>query len=248
MLQQPGRHGGPDSAAVFATTHWSVVLSAGDETSPKSAEALEKLCASYWYPLYAFARMRGYPPHDAQDHTQEFFAHLLERNSLHRADPQKGRFRSFLLASFKHFLANEWDRAHAQKRGGHVAFISLDAQSAEARFALEPISDLTPETLYHQRWALTVLDRAFNALRIECAHNGKSALFEELKPFLSSEANAGDYTSAAAHLNMSPNAIGVAVHRLRQRYRELVRAEIAQTVTTPADLDSEMNHLFAALG
>src|SRR2546422_337513 len=181
----------PANASWFATTHWSVVLAAGDTASPRVAEALEQLCRTYWYPLYAYTRRRGYGPTEAQDLTQGFFARLLARNDLARVHPQKGRFRSFLLASPQHFLADEWDKASAEKRGGQATILSLDETTAEQRYQQEPADELTPEKIFDRRWALTVLDRAQASLKAEFASDGKSDLYEVLKILLSGEKPGG---------------------------------------------------------
>jgi RNA polymerase sigma-70 factor (ECF subfamily) len=236
-----------DKSAWFTTTHWTMVLSARRSDSPQAAEALEKLCRTYWYPLYAYVRRRGHAPHDAQDLTQEFFARLLGNNYLGAVDREKGKFRSFLLASLNHFLSNERDRANAAKRGGGRTVISLDETVAEGQYQLEPASDVSPEKVFEQRWAVTLLDQAFKRLREEFAAAGKAELFDQLKPFLAEGASSGDYASVGAQLHMTPSAVAVAVHRLRQRYGELVRAEIANTVASPADIEDEMRHLLAVL-
>jgi len=234
-------------ASQFTRTHWSVVLLAAQTPSPEAQAALEKLCETYWYPLYAYLRRQGSAPADAQDLTQEFFARFLEKNFLAKVHPTKGKFRSFLLAALKHFTANEWDRVKAEKRGGKHTFISLDEQSAEDRYAFEPVAELGAEGVYEQRWALTVLDQALLRLREDYAAAAKSAQFEELKQFLSSEAAPGVYAGLGSRLQMAPGAVAVAVHRLRQRYGECLRAEIAETLSDPEDVDDEMRHLFSII-
>jgi RNA polymerase sigma-70 factor (ECF subfamily) len=234
-------------AAHFATTHWSVVLAAGEESSPDSDHALGQLCQSYWYPLYAFARRQGHSPSDAQDLTQGFFAQLLEKKYLARADPKRGRFRSFLLASLKHYLANEWDRQHAQKRGGQSPQLSFDEVEAENRFVQDSRAPLTPEMLFDRQWALTVLDQALARLRSEFVSAGKGAVFNVLKTALTGEADGLAYAESAARLQMSEGSIKVTVHRMRQRFRELIRAEIAQTLIDASQVDEEMHHLLSAL-
>jgi len=233
--------------AVFATTHWSVVLSAGDRRSPESSRALETLCQTYWYPLYAYVRRTGRRPEDAQDLTQAFFERLLEKDWLSAADQKRGRFRSFLLSSLKHFLANEWDRMSAQKRGGHLRILSLDAQSAETRFHREPADTASPDKAFDRRWALTLLDTVLSRLQTEYASEGKSKLFETLKGTLGGDRASAPYARIARELESSEGAVKVAVHRLRQRYRRLLRSEIAQTVEKEADVEDELRHLFAAL-
>ena len=221
-------------------------MSAGDDGSSRAAESLEKLCRGYWYPLYAFVRRSGRDAHTAQDLTQAFFERLLEKRVLARADPQRGRFRSFLIANLKNFLANDWDRTLAQKRGGGQRMLSLD-DSAEALYLREPATNLTPERIYDQRWATTLLDRALGRLEEESGAAGGSREFKLLKNFITTPPGAGGYDVAAAELGLSTGAVAAAVHRLRSRYRELVRAEVADTVASPGDVDDELRHLFAAL-
>jgi len=248
----PGTSAHSDSAATggreFRTTHWSVVLAAGAQDSSIATEALEALCATYWYPLYAYTRRRGYSSHDAQDLTQGFFARLLARNDLARVHPQKGRFRSFLLASLQHFLADEWDKASAEKRGGRVTTFSLDEPAAEQRYHQEPADERSPEKVYDRRWALTVLDRAQASLKAEFAADAKSDLYEALKIFLSGEKPDQTHAQVAARLGKSPDAVRCAVQRLRQRYGELIRAEVAQTVSSPAEIDEEIRYLLKVIG
>jgi RNA polymerase sigma-70 factor (ECF subfamily) len=221
-----------------------VVLAAqGDQ--PEAHRALESLCTNYWYPLYAFVRRQGRDPHDAQDLTQAFFAKLLEKGWLDGVAREKGKFRSFLLASMKHFLANERDHAHAQKRGGGRPLISLDAGSAESRYAMEPQDSATPETIFDRRWALTLLEQVIGRLRAEWATAGKSDLFDELKATLSGQQSR--YAQIAKRLATSEGAVKVAAHRLRQRYRELIRNEVAQTVGDDGDVDDELRDLMSAL-
>jgi RNA polymerase sigma-70 factor (ECF subfamily) len=228
----------------FPTTLWTVVLHAGQDEPAQAQAALAQLCEGYWYPLYSFIRRRGYSPHDAQDLTQAFFAHLLEKRGLGHVDPERGRFRTFLLASLKNFLANDWDKANALKRGGGKTILSLHQESAESRYQLEPSHDLTPDRLFERQWALTLLDQVLAALRDEYHSEGKGALFEELKTALIGQA--GGYADMAARLGQSEGAIKAAVHRMRHRYRELMRARIAETVGE-GDLDDEMRHLLAVL-
>jgi len=232
---------------VFVTTHWSLVLSAGDQPSPQAADALEKLCRAYWLPIYAFVRRQGRGPHDAQDLTQEFFARLLGKKSLAVADPARGRFRSFLLASLKHFLANEWDKARAQKRGGGQRLIPMDAADAETKCGLEPADPATAEKIFERRWALALLDQVLRRLREEYVRDGREKLFEQLKPTLTETSRLVRYAEMAARLGTSEGAVKVAVHRLRQRYREVLRAEIANTVAGPDEVEDEIRNLFAAL-
>jgi RNA polymerase sigma factor (sigma-70 family) len=230
----------------FATTRWSLVLAAGGETSAESRRALETLCGLYWYPLYAYVRRRGHDAEDAQDLTQGFFARLIEKHAVRAADRRRGKFRSYLLASLKHFLANEWDRLRAQKRGGGKV-VSIDAQSAEGRYGLEPADGLTPEKLFERRWALTLLDLVLAELRERYKSDGREHIFERLKGFLGGPVPGSPYAEAGAELGMTPEAVKVAVHRLRRRYRDLLRGQIAQTVASPEEIDEEIHHLFAAL-
>jgi len=208
--------------------------------------ALEELCRTYWYPLYAYVRRQGYLREDAQDLTQAFFARFLEKNYLEGLRSEKGRFRAFLLAALKHFLANEWDRARRQKRGGGVANLSLDWQSADTRFGVEPADNLSPDKLYDRTWALTLLERVIVRLRDESAAEGKARSFEQLKPFLMSGKGAIPCAEAALALEMTESAVRVAVHRLRRRYRELLRQEIAQTLSHPEQVEEEMRALLGA--
>ena len=240
-------HSEPPPRPAFATTHWSLVLSAGDQPSPQAADALEKLCRAYWLPIYAFVRRQGRSPHDAQDLTQEFFARLLEKKTLAVADPARGRFRSFLLASLKHFLANEWDKARAQKRGGGQRPIPIDAADAETKYGLEPADPATAENIYERRWALALLDQVLRRLRAEYVRDGREKLFEALKPTLTEPSRTVGYAAIAARLGASEGTVKSAVHRLRLRYRELLRAEIAHTVAGPDEVEDEIRNLFAAL-
>jgi len=231
----------------FATTRWTVVLCAGDVGSPEARDALDQLCRTYWYPLYAYARRHGHASHDAQDLTQEFFARLLEKRCLQDVDRQKGRFRSFLLSALKHFLANEWDRRRAQKRGGGRVHVPIDGVSAEGFYAREAARSESPEKLFDRRWALALLDQVLARLSDEQAASGKSRQFDALKGCLTAGRGALRYAELAHGLGMTENALKVAVHRLRKRFRELLRAEIAHTVASEAEIDEEIRHLFAAL-
>ncbi len=233
-------------AALFATTHWSVVLAAGQEESPRAAEALEKLCRTYWYPLYAYVRREGHSAADAEDLTQEFFARLLARNSLAQVGPQKGKFRSFLLAALRHFLSDQRDRARAMKRGGGTDCVSLDAQSAEDRYRLEPVDRMDAERIYERRWAVTLLEQALRRLRDESVVAGKAELFEHLRGFVAGESDVS-CAEAAAQLGLTESAVKSVVHRLRERYRELVREEIAHTVADPAEIDAEIRYLITVM-
>ncbi len=231
----------------FATTHWSVVLAAGRPGTCRHEEALETLCRTYWFPLYAYLRRCGNDTHAAEEHTQAFFARLLEKEGLRLADPNRGKFRSFLLAALKHFLADERDRARAVKRGGGRKVVSLDVGDAETRYALEPAGHCSPERLFEKSWAMTVLARAMARLKAESVDADKQKLFDRLKGYLATEKGADPYRDAAAELNMTEGAVKVAVHRLRRRYGELVRDEIAQTVATDDQVEEEIRDLFAAL-
>jgi RNA polymerase sigma factor (sigma-70 family) len=249
-MQPPGKDDFAASSSSphwFVTTHWSVVLEAGEPASPGAAQALEKLCRSYWFPLYTYVRRQGYGSHDAQDLTQGFFARLLRTNSLAAVSPEKGKFRTFLLAALRHFLSDERDRNRAEKRGGGQVIISIDEANAEERYQQMPTVDPDPEKCFDRHWALTVLEQANCRLREEYLASGRQEIFKALKVFLSREASPGDYDRIAAGLHMSPNTVGVAVHRLRQRYRECIRLELAQTVANARDLDQEMNYLFSVL-
>jgi RNA polymerase sigma-70 factor (ECF subfamily) len=223
------------------------VAAAGQRDSPEGEAALAALCRLYWYPLYAYARRRLPQAQDAQDLTQEFFARLLDKDYLRQADRERGRFRAFLLTAFKHFLANEHERAHALKRGGGRTFLPLDFNHGEQRYHQEPSHEATPESLYERGWALTLLEQGLTRLREELAVAGKERLFECLKGTLTVEAPLQPYTELAGELGMTAEALKVAVHRLRRRYRELIRAEIAQTVTTPEEIEEELRDLFAAV-
>lgn len=232
--------------AWFTTTHWSVVLQAGESDSPQAAAALEQLCRIYWYPLYAYVRREGHSPADAQDLTQEFFARLLARHSLAQVGPQKGKFRSFLLAALRHCLSDQRDRDRAVKRGGGAEVLSLDAQEAEERYCLEPVERLDAEKIYERRWAMTLLEQALKRLREESVAAGKAELFERLRSFVAGDS---DVTcgKAASELGLSENAVRSAVHRLRQRYRALVREEIAHTVANPTEIDAEIRYLIRVM-
>ncbi len=237
----------PSGAGRFATTHWSVVRAAGRPKSASYQQALETLCQTYWFPLYAYLRRQGYDSHQAEDYTQAFFAGLLAKGGLRLADPKRGKFRSFLLAALKHFLANERDRAQAQKRGGGRKVLSLDFENAEIQYALEPAHQLSPEKLFERSWALTVLERTMTRLQAESAGAKKRKAFDLLKVYLTGERSSVSYRDVAAELDMTEGAVKVAVHRLRRRYRELLRDEIAQTVTAEDEIDAEIRDLFAAL-
>lgn len=232
----------------FVTTHWSLVLSARNEQSPQSAAALEKLCRIYWYPLYAYIRRSGKSRENAEDLTQAFFARLLEKKSLDSAQQERGRFRSFLLVVLKRFLANEWERAHAQKRGGFQTQISLDTETAERKFQSEITSaEIPPDRAFERRWALTLLEQTMSRLRAEFERAGKISEFERLKIFLTADKHEIPYATVATELGMNESALRVAVHRLRRRYRELFREEIAHTLAEGESVDEELRHLMSVL-
>jgi RNA polymerase sigma factor (sigma-70 family) len=235
---------GVGSNSRFEMTRWSVVIAA-QQDEPAARGALESLCTMYWYPLYSFVRRQGRTPHDAQDLTQEFFARLLEKGWLDGVAREKGKFRSFLLASMKHFLANERDHARAQKRGGGRSMISLDTGSAESRYAMEPQDPVTPERVFDRQWALTLLEQVLARLRDEFTAGGKAALFDELKSTLTGVQT--PYSQIAGKLGMTEGAVKVSAHRLRQRYRELIRSEVAQTVDGEKNVDEELRDLMSAL-
>ena len=229
----------------FPTTRWNLVVAAGDLHGKKARSALVSLCENYWYPLYAYLRRRGYPTDQAQDLTQEFFLRVLEGRYLDRADPEKGRFRSFILTSLKFFVADEEDRQRARKRGGGV-LVPFAFSSGEERYQREPAHDETPERIFERRWALSLLDRVVERLRNEFVQHGRPEHFERLKMFLLGPSDA-PYSALAREMNTSEGALKVAIHRIRKRYRELVRQEIADTVADPAEVESELRYLAAVL-
>jgi RNA polymerase sigma-70 factor (ECF subfamily) len=223
-----------------------VVLAARQSTDTQASVAMDQLCRTYWYPLYAYVRRDGRSAPDAQDLTQEFFARLLEKDYLAQVERQKGKFRSFLLAALRHFMADQRDRARALKRGGGAEVLSLDAQEAEARYRLEPVDRLDAERIFERRWAMTLLDRALARLRDENVAAGKAQLFERLRSFVASESDVS-CGEAAAQLGLTESAVKSAVHRLRQRYREMVREEIAHTVADPTEIDDEIRYLITVM-
>jgi RNA polymerase sigma-70 factor (ECF subfamily) len=237
----------PPPQARFAATRWTVVLTAARSDTTRGRDALAQLCQMYWYPLYAYVRRKGYSPPDAEDLTQAFFAQVLRERLVASADREKGRFRSFLLTRLNHFLADEWDRLKAQKRGGGERVLALEITAAETRFQLEPVDWRSPDRLYEHRWALTLLERVFDRLRQEYRRDGKATLFEETKGCLAQARAAVPYAEAGARLGLSEGALRVAVHRLRQRYRELLRAEVADTVSGPEEVEEELRYLFRVL-
>ena len=236
-----------DAPRRFPPTRWSVVLAATRGPSPESAAAMEALCRAYWYPLYAHVRRSGRSPHDAQDLTQEFFARLLEHHWLDTADPGRGRLRTFLMVALKHFLHKEWRRATAQKRGGGRPLVALDTACAEGLFAAEAAAPRSPDAAFDRQWALTLLDLTLKRLQAELTAAGRAGDFEALKGGLLAGRSNLDYVGVAARLGLQPGAARVAVHRLRRRFREIYREEIAQTLAEGADLEAELRHLAAAL-
>ena len=237
---------GKANANGFTTTLWTRVLLARDPSSTQARDALAELCRAYWYPLYAFLRRSGLNPEDACDRVQEFFARLLGENWLAQVDRSKGRFRSFLLAALKHFVANEWDKEHALKRGGREQLISFDQLTAEARYGLEPSHAETPDRLFERRWALLLLDRALERLKEEYARQGKALVFEELKGTLEGGRDV-PYAELGRRMGASPGAVKVTVHRLRRRYREILHEEVAQTIGDAIQLDEELRSLIQVL-
>ena len=232
----------------FTTTRWTLVLEAADTRSPHGREALEDLCECYWYPLYVYVRRRGYGSEEAQDLTQGFFAQFLAKGYIKAADPQRGKFRSFLLSSLQNYLANEWDRARAKKRGGGRIPISLDFEKGEERYHVEPADDISPDKVYEQRWALALIDRTLERLAAAMEQAGQSQRFNSLQPFLTGETTGTRYRSVAARLGMTEGAVKVAVHRLRQRFGVLLREEVGQTVADSGQVDEEIRYLLSVLG
>ena len=235
------------TAVQFATTHWSTVLAAGDSASPGAQEALEKLCRTYWYPLYAFVRLKGYPPEDAKDLTQAFFERFLEKHYVKEVVRDKGRFRTFLLTILQRFLCDQFDHSTAAKRGGGVSVIPLDTVGAEAQLDRSAASCQNPESMFERAWADTVVHNSVERLGEEYAAEGKASVFGELSQYLSRPADRAAYTATAERLGISADAVAMAVMRLRRRYRTLVRAEVANTVATPAEVDDEMRYLVELL-
>jgi RNA polymerase sigma-70 factor (ECF subfamily) len=238
--------GKPQPVAIFTTTHWSVVLNAVETARPGADKALGQLCEIYWYPLYVYVRRQGYNPDDAKDLTQEFFSRLLAGNYLRTIDRKKGKFRSFLLAAIEHFLAKHWRDSHRLKRGGGHSIISLD-QDPESRYRIEPAQDATPECMFERRWAFTLIEQALRQLREEFVGAKKLLLFEALVPFLSGDRPDLTYAQVGKRLDLTEGAVKVAVHRLRARYGELVRAEISRTVASPDEVDAELRYLLAVI-
>lgn len=247
MPPDPSEFPAHPSRPHFATTHWSIVLAAGDTEKKGSREALAKLCESYWYPLYAYVRRIVRDVHEAQDLTQAFFSFLLEKQTISRADPDRGRFRAFLITAFKNFLSKEWEKGRAIKRGGGKSELSLDLVSGESRFQIEPFHELTPEMEYERRWVLTLLDQVLISLQNELSLEGKSAYFEHLKKAITKEANSEDFENAAKALGITPGAAKQAAYRMRKRYRELFRGEVARTIDSEDDIDEEIDRLMRCL-
>lgn len=231
---------------VFATTHWTVVLAAGQRHTPQSDAALEQLCRNYWFPLYAYVRRRGHPKEDAEDLTQAFFARFLAKNYLAGLSAERGRFRAFLLAALKNFLANEWDKSQRLKRGGGQVALSMDWETADTKFQVAATGEPNPEQAFDREWALALLAKVIERLQAECAADGKAKLFEQLKIFLAAGKGEAAHGEVARALGMEEGAVRVAVHRLRKRYRQLLRDEIANTLSDPAMVDEELRALFGA--
>jgi len=244
---QPARSERSSESPVFNTTHWSVVVRAGETSSSQSQAALQMLCQAYWYPLYAYVRRQGHSVEDAQDSVQEFFARFLENRRVRLANPARGRFRTFLLTSLKNFLINEWTKANREKRGGGQRLLSLDEAWAESRFRAEPAIAQPPDSLYDRGWAATLLDRALAALRAEFEQAGKLAMFERFRNHITGEHDPPPYAELAVALGMTEGAVRVALHRLSKRYGELLRAEVAQTVSTPAEVNEELRYLVSVI-
>ncbi len=237
----------PSTPAQFQTTRWSLIVRARGEGALATA-ALEALCRAYWFPLYAFVRRNGASRHDAEDLTQAFFSHVLASDFVARAEPEKGRFRSFLLASLRNFIAKEHVRETAQKRGGKARAVDFDENAAEARLGLTAtLAELSPAEHFERDWALALLEQALDRLGTEQRAMGKAELFSRLRPLLRAGPQRGDYEALAMELGMAKGTLAVAMHRLQQRYKELVRAEILQTVANADDLDSELRHLLSIL-
>jgi RNA polymerase sigma-70 factor (ECF subfamily) len=237
----------PSNPQQFRTTRWSVVCSALDSETSGSRLAMEHLCRMYWYPVFHFIRRNGHNQHDAQDLTQAFFARFVEKQWLEKADRSRGRFRSFLLMILKRFLASEWKREHALKREGNLHWLSLNMDTAETRYAQEPANTTTPEQSFEKQWALTLLETVMQTLKARYIEDNKTDLFEHLKPCLMGSRESQPYATLAAQLGMSEGAVKVSVHRLRNQYRECLRGEIAQTVSSPSEVDEEMKHLIRVL-
>ncbi len=246
MTTLPSTPAASTPADIFATTHWTVVLEAGKRHTSQSDRALEELCRAYWFPLYAYVRRRGHNREDAEDLTQAFFARFLAKNYLEGLSAERGRFRAFLLASLKHFLINDWKKSQRQKRGGGQAPLSLDWQTADTKFQVAGANEPSPDRAFDREWAVALLAKVIENLQRECDTEGKAKLFEQLKVFLTAGKGELSHAEAAQRLGMDETAVRVAVHRLRKRYRKLLRDEIAQTLANAADVDEEMRALFGA--
>jgi RNA polymerase sigma-70 factor (ECF subfamily) len=246
MVSRTSSSNAPNEADIFATTHWTVVLAAGRRHTPQSDHALEELCRTYWFPLYAYVRRRGHTKEDAEDLTQSFFERFLEKNYLEGLSAERGRFRAFLLASLKHFLANEWDKSQRQKRGSAATHLSLDWQTADTQFQLAATAEPSPDKAFDREWAVALLDKVIKRLQVECEADGRTRQFAQLKTFLTAGKGELSHADAARTLGVDEGAVRVAVHRLRKRYRQLLRDEIAQTLADPAQVDEEMRALFGA--
>ena len=248
-MDSPDRNPPPDTAmgARFAATSWTNVMAAQQSGSPEAAAALEKLCGAYWYPLYAYLRRKGNDPHRAQDLTQEFLYRLIKENYLGAADRRRGKFRSFLLAALNHFVSNQRDYERALKRGGRMTFVSLDDTEGETRFLREPASGQSPEKIFERNWFLALFDEALARLRAEQVAAGRGEVFDQLKQFVIEDAEAGEYSAAARQVRMTPNAVAVTVHRLRERYKKLVHEEIVRTVADPSEIEEELHRFFTVM-
>jgi len=247
---KPGREDverGLGDATVFRTTHWSEIMAARQPDGERAARAMASLCQTYWPPLYAFIRRKGHDEETAKDLTQEFFARVLAKDYFRRADPQRGKFRTFLLSALTHFLANEWHRDHCQKRGNGQPTISLDGEMAEFDGGQELSHDMTPERLFDRRWAETLLGRVLAQLRREYGVAGRGRLFERLRPYLDGAESLESYGTLASSEGLEPGAVKVQVHRMRRRFGELLRQEVARTVSHPGEIDGELRHLLAAV-
>jgi RNA polymerase sigma factor (sigma-70 family) len=238
---------GPVRDAQFAATSWTLVMAAKQSGSPEAGAALEKLCAHYWYPLYAYVRRKGHDPDKAQDLTQEFFYRLIRENYLGAVDRRRGKFRSFLLAAMNHFMSNQRDYERAAKRGGGQTLFSLDETDAEDRYLREPSSTMSPEKIFERNWFLTLFDQALARLREEQVAAGRAEVFDHLKQFIVDDASAGDYNAAAAKVNMTANAVAVTVHRWRERYKKLVHEEVVRTVADPSEIEEELRRFFTVM-
>jgi RNA polymerase sigma-70 factor (ECF subfamily) len=244
MTEEPSNPQTREGPALgFHTTHWSVVLAAGEEGSEQAAAALARLCQTYWFPVYAFIRKRGHSPEQAQDLTQDFFAGFLEKNYVAKAARDRGRFRVFMMSSVQNFLYNQHDRAQAQKRGGGRALLSLDYEDAEQRYQVEPVEESDPATIFEQQWAATLLETTLNRMREEFSAEGRAGLFDDLQAHLWADADSIPYSLLAQKSGLTESNLKTIAHRLKQRCRVLLREEIAHTVAKPGDVDDELRHL-----